>query len=61
MPQYEFRCIDCKKSFDRIVPFTERNSVVCPDCGEQVARVISSTNFSLAGNGWAKDGYSKSE
>lgn len=35
MPDYEFLCLDCKKSFEEFLSFTdyEEGEIVCPHCG----------------------------
>ncbi len=35
MPDYEFSCLDCKKSFEEFLSLTdyEEGDIVCPHCG----------------------------
>jgi len=63
MPLYEQKCRKCGHSFDILVSFSEgAKAVPCPKCdAPQTKRVFSRTSFSLKGDGWAKDGYSKGE
>ena len=37
MPHYEFLCLDCKRSFDKILALVnyEEGDVVCPNCGSK--------------------------
>lgn len=42
MPLYEFACRKCNTDFEKIVPAIQRDSVSCPQCGnEQTLRKIS--------------------
>jgi putative FmdB family regulatory protein len=44
MPTYEFRCLNCKKRFDRRIAYTDYDSakITCPYCGsDSVTRLIS--------------------
>ncbi|OQY31816.1 MAG: zinc ribbon domain-containing protein [Thermoplasmata archaeon] len=43
MPSYEYRCLDCKKTFEIFLSYAEygKKVVLCPHCaGEQVERII---------------------
>ena len=43
MPTYEFRCLNCKKRFDRTIAYADYEStkITCPFCGsESVTRLI---------------------
>ena len=43
MPTYEFRCLNCKKRFDRTIAYADYEStkIACPFCGsESVTRLI---------------------
>ncbi len=35
MPVYEYRCLECKKEFERIRPLSDRGTekIKCPECG----------------------------
>ena len=43
MPQYEFYCHACKKTFTKILTLVdyEASGVVCPHCGSQVEQCRS--------------------
>lgn len=63
MPIYEYMCINCENTIDRLEPMATKNVgliQVCDGCGElqNFRKVISGSNFRLVGSGWAKDGYS---
>jgi putative FmdB family regulatory protein len=59
---YNYECNECCGVFeveqslndDKLVEYT------CPYCKKitKVKRIITSSNFKLIGDGWAKDGYS---
>lgn len=57
---YEYECIECgnttevQRKIDDMDAFTQ-----CVKCGgNQVRRILSSSNFHLHGQTWARDGYS---
>ena len=35
MPDYEFLCLDCKESFEEVLPLIdyEEGDIICPHCG----------------------------
>jgi putative FmdB family regulatory protein len=36
MPLYEYTCLDCGETFDKIVSFSEADKLpLCPSCGEK--------------------------
>ncbi len=42
MPIYEYNCLDCSKTFEKIVWNTEEKEVCCPYCqGKNNLRVLS--------------------
>ena len=58
MPVYEYRCDACSATIEAVRPLVDRDDTPrCPKCARLTRRVISSTNFVLRGDGWAKDGY----
>lgn len=64
MPTYLYYCEECKKEFEEIHSITIELQE-CPKCKEfgkeptRPKRLITATNFILAGGGWANNGYSK--
>lgn len=57
---YEYCCTDCKFEWTAEQKITDDPIPNCPLCGNKTAkRLISSGAFSLSGNGWYRDGYSK--
>ena len=62
MPIYEYRCEDCKKTFEVIQKFSDDPIEKCAHCsGAKVEKLISQSSFVLKGGGWYQDGYSNSK
>jgi len=47
MPLYDYRCMKCGNSFSRVVPFSERNSVVCMNCGGMAQKQFTTSDQPL--------------
>ena len=65
MPIYEYQaaeleqsCNTCKKPYEVMQKINDEPVKYCPDCGNPVTRILSKSNFTLNGTGWANDGYS---
>jgi putative FmdB family regulatory protein len=42
MPLYEYRCPDCTRLFEKLVPFVDDGrEVECPTCGAQASKLLS--------------------
>lgn len=60
MPIYEFKCKDCNNEFEILIMKQNLSKLKCSRCNStNIERKISLNSFSLKGNGWSKDGYSK--
>jgi putative FmdB family regulatory protein len=63
MPTYEYKCAECGKVCERRLSIkAEKPPHVMEPCKDpftfcQHDRILSLSNFQLAGSGWAKDGY----
>jgi len=57
MPMYEYRCSACDHQFELRQKFSDAPACECPQCGGTVKKLISSTAFTLKGEGWFKTGY----
>jgi putative FmdB family regulatory protein len=57
MPMYEYRCTTCNHQFELLQKFSDAPARQCPKCGAAVEKMISSTAFSLKGDGWFNTGY----
>lgn len=61
MPLYEYQCTKCGHEFEEMQKITEAPIKQCPKCKKMtVKKKVSTTSFQLKGDGWYKDGYSKS-
>lgn len=49
MPVYEFRCRDCKKEFEIVVPISgyDPDKVACPQCGGRSVERLWSRVFAV--------------
>ena len=60
-PLYDYLCQKCGIIEEIEQKITDEPLSICPKCEKSsVIRLISTTNFSLKGKRWAKDGYSGS-
>jgi putative FmdB family regulatory protein len=57
MPLYSYTCRFCGHDFDAIRPI-DSTPPPCPACSsEDTKRLVAVPHFTLAGDGWARDGY----
>ena len=70
MPLYEYECTKCGHKFEKIVKFDSPNPIciialptehekMLERCDGETKKLISKSNFQLKGEGWYKDGYTK--
>lgn len=59
MPIYEYRCPKCAQTFEIFHKITDKKVQKCGHCRKVMERLISQTSFTLKGEGWYKDGYTK--
>jgi putative FmdB family regulatory protein len=52
MPIYEYQCAACGRIVERWQKFSEEPLTVCPHCGGNLSKIISSCAFHLKGSGW---------
>jgi putative FmdB family regulatory protein len=52
MPLYEYQCLNCGKKTEVIQKFDDAPLAVCPSCGGEVKKLISSPAFQFKGTGW---------
>lgn len=57
MPIYEFACEEDKLIVEEFQSFDD-DAPKCPECGNEMERIISASAFHLKGSGWYKSGYS---
>jgi|TARA_R100000234_G_scaffold33983_1_gene20059 putative FmdB family regulatory protein len=56
MPLYVFKCEDCGKRIEKLMPF-DGPTPSCEHCLCEMKKQIAATSFTLKGSGWAKDNY----
>jgi putative FmdB family regulatory protein len=52
MPLYEYRCKQCKKSFEVLQKINSDPLEHCLHCNGKVEKLISVSSFQLKGSGW---------
>lgn len=52
MPTYQYRCKSCAHEFDQFQKFSEDPLTVCPECGQEIRRVIQPVGVVFKGSGW---------
>jgi putative FmdB family regulatory protein len=52
MPLYEYECQSCGKRTEVLQRFDDPPLAVCPSCGGEVKKLISSPAFQFKGTGW---------
>lgn len=50
MPIFEYRCHDCKTTFEKLIfPSEKEEGIACPKCGsKQLERLLSNFGFRMA-------------
>lgn len=59
MPIYEFKCKSCAMTFDRLMRISEENTPLCPQCGGETKKLISSAGLLFKGDGFYITDYSR--
>jgi len=59
---YDRKCSNCNQISESLEKYSETDAKDCKICGSKktFVRIITKTSFTLAGSGWYKDSYSKS-
>ena len=52
MPIREYRCLKCKHRFENLEKMSEKSVQICPKCGGQVKRLVSSPAIQFKGSGF---------
>lgn len=52
MPLYEYKCVKCGRSTEKIEPVNGPHLRKCPHCGGKVESVISAPAIQFKGTGW---------
>ena len=60
MPTYEYKCLECKHSFEVFQPMNAEAIKICPNCGGEVKRLIGSGAGTIfKGSGFYHTDYKK--
>ena len=59
MPLYEYQCDACAHRFEVIQKFSDQPVDVCPKCGGQVKKLLSSPAIQFKGTGWYITDYAR--
>lgn len=59
MPIYEYKCLDCGKTFEVFQKITEEPLNTCRFCNGKVQKLISQCSFHLKGTGWYATDYKR--
>ena len=59
MPLYEYQCDVCKHRFERIQKFSDPLLTICPQCGGEIRKLLSSPAIQFKGTGWYVTDYAK--
>jgi len=60
MPLYEYQCNQCNRRHEIIQRFSEEPITVCPECGGEMKKLISSPAIQFKGSGFYKTDYPSS-
>jgi putative FmdB family regulatory protein len=61
MPIYEYQCNQCNERHETIQKFSDAPLTVCPHCGGEMKKLISSPAIQFKGSGFYKTDYSSSK
>lgn len=59
MPLYEYQCVKCNERLEAIQRFSDEPFTICPQCGGELKKLISSPAFQFKGSGWYVSDYGK--
>ena len=59
MPLYDYQCDACAHRFEVIQKFSDPPVDVCPKCGGQVKKLLSSPAIQFKGSGWYITDYAR--
>lgn len=54
VPIYDYRCDHCGHAFSAVQSFTEPPVSVCPNCGKQPRKLLTTPAIVFKGSGWYK-------
>ncbi len=59
MPLYEYKCRRCGKTFEALQKFSDEPLKTHPECGGEVARLLSPPALQFKGTGWYVTDYGR--
>jgi putative FmdB family regulatory protein len=59
MPLYEYRCENCSETLEAIQKFSDAPYTICPHCGGELRKLISSPAIHFKGAGFYINDYSR--
>ncbi len=59
MPLYEYECVKCGATVEKIQKFSDPPLTVCEKCGGKLERLISSPAIQFKGSGWYVTDYAR--
>ncbi len=59
MPLYEYRCLKCRKNFEKIRKFSDPPLTTCEECGGTLEQLLSSPAIQFKGSGWYVTDYAR--
>lgn len=60
MPLYEYKCMSCSETLEAIQKFADAPFTICPQCGGELKKLISSPAIQFKGSGFYITDYRKS-
>ena len=58
MPIYEYKCLECGSSLEKIQKISDEPLSVCEKCGGKLEKQVSLSGFQFKGAGWYVTDYS---
>lgn len=52
MPIFNVKCVECANEDEVLCKYEELGSQACSECGGEVEKLVSTTNFALKGKDW---------
>jgi len=59
MPIYEYRCLQCGKTFEALQSIAAKPIAKCIYCQGKTKKIVSLSSFQFKGNGWYITDYKK--
>ena len=59
MPIYEYKCISCETSFEKLQKTSDKPLTACEDCQGELKKQWSLSGFQFKGDGWYVTDYAR--